>query len=808
MSLLTRPQVVVLGLVMSSAPALAQFSPPVLPPLNPILLCTSYVPTLAECQNPVTFCANMARSAAKTNPNATCNVLVRDAALNAVASLPERTVLVPVTRNASGQTIEPDAATKSVAFVQENLNARYMSGLSSFMLGTAHRDRTYFPASTKAASLMRAARFSQRNAWNNSGNIVDSCREYVHEKYYDYSVFEDAISSSGTDYRKIFNIAYAQAPSGGSVPASAIGTRSIADPVQRGKDGTPIQPTIQFPSGAPKNEFFAVPPPAQGRVTIGTGSEDRVVMLPGLMGAAIIHLKDLDRPLNLYGTILPEATLSTLANGASYYNESWAWHRSMSVTRNANVLDERMYELDRLQEEFAALVQQRKELVTSITSELARRYRPLPGMLKADPDTSSHLTDDDEPQDPLIPQLYQLASLDAVIEAALQQAQAQGCLDFQIGMAAAPCDWSPKRFARRVMNLYQGAREQDFQRCATYTRDDFADLKAKPLQIGSVNYPAQDYTTSPSRLETYFTRRDQYMRALSSTVGPMLDPKTAQPRLRWESGDSYSLGNDTFGATANYQVAVAINNVKHTPDCGLSPEIKGSFTATGSALGISANLINAQLQVTQKRADIDLDVLDNTVPLVDIHQDLTLGQFNIVSGKQEKKATLVNAQATFVIVVVPVTLGAKVAGVVGLEYELKAEHTVTGTTACSVTNLGVAGHLKPYAQVDGELYASVDLFVIEAGVKGRLQLVHAAVPLDGRVWLAPSGGQLRLRMEGNSDLNFTFLSGSIAAYVEVGIWPFEAEFEETLVSWNGIQENVKLFNHTFNVSLIDLRSLL
>lgn len=804
---LTRPQVAVLGLVLSAAPAFA-FSFPPITPKPPLNLCQGYVPTLADCQNGVTLCAQMARMAAKTNPDATCNVLVRDAALNAVASLPERTVLVPVTRNASGQTIEPDATTKSVAFVAENPNARYMSGLSSFLLGSAHRERTYFPATTQAALIMRTARMMQRSNWNSSGNTVNSCREYVHEKYYDYSVFEDAISSAGTDYRRVFDIAYAQAPSGGSVPASAIGTRSIADPVQRGKDGTPIQPAIQFPSGAPKNEFFTVPPPAQGKVTISASDVDRVVTIPGVRGAALIRLKDLDRPLNLYGTVLPEATLSTLANGASYYNESWSWHRSMSTIRNVNVLDERMYELDRLQEEFAALVQQRQDLVTSITAELARRYRPLPGMLKAEPDTSSNLTGDDEPQDPVVTQLYQLASLDAVIEASLQQAQAQGCLNFQTGKMPAPCDWSPKRFARRVLNLYQGAREQDFQKCSTYTRDDFADLKSKPLQHGTVNFPAQDYTTSPTRLETYFTRRDQYLRALSSTVGSMLDPKTVQPRLRWESGDSYSLGNDTFGATANYQVAVALNNVKHTPDCGLSPEITGSFTATGSALGMSANLVNAQVNVTQKRADIDLDVLDNTVPLVDIHQDLTLGQFNIVSGKQEKKATLVNAQATFVIVVVPVTLGAKVAGVVGLEYDMTAEHTVTGTTACSVTNLGVAGHIKPYAQVDGELYASVDLFIIEAGVKGRLQLVHAAVPLDGRVWLASSGGQLKLRMEGNSDLKFTFLSGSIAAYVEVGIWPFETEFEETLVSWNGIKENVKLFDHAFNVNLVDLRPLL
>ncbi|WIG94073.1 hypothetical protein [Myxococcus sp. SDU36] len=804
---LTRPQVAVLGLVMSAAPALA-FTPIPTIPTPPIYnLCVGYVPTLQDCQTGTTFCAQLARSSAKTNPNATCNVLVRDAALDAVASLPERTVLVPVTRNASGQTVEPDVATKPVAFIEEDANGRSMNGLAGFLLGTAHRDQTYFPATSQSAGWIKFLRALQLAGWDNSGTTVDSCQEYVHEKYYDYSVFEFATASVGTDYRRIHGLAFAAAPSGGAVPATAIGTRAIQDPVQRGKDGTPIQPAIQFPAGAPKNEFFTVPAPAQGKVIISSSNQDRVVPLPGVMGGAIIELKDLHRSLNLYGTVLPAAMRTTLSQGASYYNESWSWHRAMS-TRNAAVLDEQLYSLDQLQEDFAALIQQRKDRVAAIQSELALRFRPIPGMLQApSTDTSSNLSGD-EPQDPIITRAYELAALDDVIEAALQQAQARGCLAFQTGKMPAPCDWSPKRFARRVMNLYQGAREQDFQKCARYTRDDFADLKAKALVHGGVNFPAQNYTTSPSRLETYFTRRDQYLRALSTTVGTMLDPKTAQPRLRWESGDSYSLGNDTFGATANYQVAVAINNVKNTPDCGLSPEVTGSFDATGSALGISANLIHAQTQVTQKRADIDLDVLDNTVPLVDVHRDLALGQFNIVSGKQEKSATLVSAQATFVIVVVPVTLGAKVAGVVGLDYRLTAEHQVTGTTQCSVTSLGVAGHLEPFARVDGEMYAAVDLFIIEAGVKGRLQLVHAAVPLDASAYLTSSGGRLKLRMEGNSHLRFTFLAGRISAYVEVGIWPFEVEFEQTLVSWNGIKEDVKLFDHAFNVDLVDIRSLL
>ncbi len=793
---LTRPRVAVLGLVMSAAPALA-FTPPI---NNP---CAGYVPTLQDCQTSTTFCAQLARQAAKTNANAACNVLVRDAALDAAASLPERTVVVPVTLDVSGQPVEPTSATKPVAFLEEDANGRRMSGLSGFALGASHRDQTYFPATSQSAAWVKLLRALQLASWDNSGTTIDSCQEYVHEKYYDYSVFEHATAALGTDYRRIHGLAFATAPAGGAVPSTAIGTRAIQDPVQRGKDGTPIQPAIQFPSGAPKNEFFTVPAPVQGKVLISPSNRDRVALLPGVMGGAIIELKDLNRDLNLYGTVLPPALRTTLSQGASYYNESWAWHRSMS-TRNASVLDEQLSSLDQLQEDFAALLQQRKDRVAAIQAELALRFRPIPGALQAEPEEKSG----GEPQDAIITRAYELAALDDVIEAALQQAQARGCLTFQTGKLPAPCDWSPKRFARRVMNLYQGAREQDFQKCARYTRDDFAELKSKALVHGAVNFPAQNYTTSPTRLETYFTRRDQYLRALSTTLGGMLDPKSAQPRLRWESGDSYSLGNDTFGATANYQVAVAVNNVKHTPDCGVSPEVTGSFDATGSALGLSTRLIHAQTQVTQRRADIDLDVLDNSIPLVDIHRDLALGQFNVVSGKKELSQTMVSAQTTFVIVVVPVTLGAKVAGVVGLDYQLSAEHQVTGTTQCSVTSLGVAGHLEPFARVDGELYAAVNLFIIKAGVKGRIQLVHAAVPLDASASLASSGGKLKLRMEGSSNLRFTFLAGRIAAYVEVGIWPFETEFEQTLVSWNGIKEDVKLFDHAFNVDLVDVRSLL
>ncbi|NOK19687.1 hypothetical protein [Corallococcus carmarthensis] len=794
-----------LGLVLSGLPATASAASPIPTPPPAPVLCQGYMATLADCQNPVTLCAKAVRNLAKTDPNAVCNRLIQDAAEDAAAGMSRRTVVVPRTLKANGQTVEPDAATKSVAFAKDDPNTREMSGLSSFFLGSVHRARTYFPATTAYASKLKNSRAQLRNGWNASGNVINSCAEYVFEKYYDYSVFEDAIASAGSDHRAIYSVAYAIAPLGGSTPASAIGTRGVSSPQQRGKDGTLITPAITFPSGAPKNQFFTVPPPSQGKVSVGAGSVDRVSIIPGVLGGAIISLKNLSRPLNLYGTALDTARLNTLAQGAHYYNESWAWHRSMSQ-RNAGVLDEEMYALEQSQTDFTGLLRQRGELVASIQEEVAHQYRPLPGTLQAGGSSQGASLSDDQ-ENPLIPMFYTLASLDGAIDAALVQAQARGCLTFQSGSAPAPCDWSPKRFVQRVMDLYQVPREQAFQKCSDYTNDDFASLKSRALVQGSVNYPAQDYTTQPSRLETYFPRRDEYLRALSLTVGALLDPHTLQPRLKWESGDSYDLGDETFGATAEYNVSAAVNNVLQS-DCSLSPEARGHFAATGRALSKSVNLITADVVVTNKKADIDLDVLDNTVSLLDVHENLTEGEFNLVSGSKEKQGTLVDVSTTFIVVVVPVTLGAKVAGVVGLNYSLVGQHHVTTASPCEVTSLSVAGRLEPYARVDGELYAGVDLFIVEAGIKGRLQLVHASVPLQAEAGVFQSGGELGLKLAGRADLKFTFLAGSISAYVEVGIWPLEEEFEETLVSWDGIHDDMKLFDKSVTAPLAAIQDLL
>jgi hypothetical protein len=832
---------------------------------TPIIIidpCATYTYTLQGCQNPANSCDQRARDAAATNANAICNTLVQQAADQQEAALPQRTVKVPVLSKADGSQVQPTESTRSVAYKPDNPNTRTGSGLNSFALGQVLREQVYLPQSSSYASSLASSRQSLRDSWNANGNVVDSCREYVYEKYYDYTLFEDRATTLGTDHRAIFNTAYATGL-WGFIPSYAIGSKGMVDPVLRGKDGTPFNPPISFPQDQPKNRFFTVPLPTTSKVIISRGSTDSVTELIG--GGVLITMANLSRPgLSLNGVVFQDSTFnSTIASGQNFYDESWSWHKSMS-DRNASVLDEEMYDLERLQDDFEALLQKREETVAAIVSRFNPKPLPQPvpiysGQWWRDPvwnpdpisvreiinsmpapvagtstlSTSSTVEASALPLypitmpsyalaldsslvrtaclgHPVICLLYKLESIDSAIEAALANARSRGCLTFN-SRGAAACDWSPKRFAQRVLSLYQKEREAGFQKCMDYTDNNFTALKSKALVIGTVNYPAQNYTTSPTRLELYFTRRDEYLQALRRVTGDLLDPVTCQARLNWSASDTYSLGDETFGASASYSVSAGLNNLSATNSCP-SPRASGSFNATGRALGASVRLVNANANITTTRADIDVDVLDNTIALVDVHQDLPLGTYNIVSGSKSRSTTFVDVSTNFVIVVVPVELGARLGGTVGLNYSMDLQHRVSNTTSgCTATHIALGGRLEPFASVDGELYAGVDLFVVAAGIKGRLQLVHAGVPLNASVGLAYGLGgthSLALELATRADLKFTFMSGSIDVYVTVGPCPFCAEFDETLVSWDGIRHNVPLFQKSFTVPLADIQQLL
>jgi hypothetical protein len=58
------------------------------------------------------------------------------------------------------------------------------------------------------------APYRARQQWEQNGNRVDSCDEYVYERYYDYSLYEDDAAVLGTNYRSLFDRNYARLADG------------------------------------------------------------------------------------------------------------------------------------------------------------------------------------------------------------------------------------------------------------------------------------------------------------------------------------------------------------------------------------------------------------------------------------------------------------------------------------------------------------------------------------------------------------------------------------------------------------------
>jgi len=84
----------------------------------------------------------------------------------------------------------------------------------------------------------------QHAQWAANGLRVDSCAEYVYEKYYDYMQFKDAMAGRATRYPEIVRAAY-----DASEVVTAIGTRGTSGALLKMKEG------LDLPVQAPESGY-------------------------------------------------------------------------------------------------------------------------------------------------------------------------------------------------------------------------------------------------------------------------------------------------------------------------------------------------------------------------------------------------------------------------------------------------------------------------------------------------------------------------------------------------------------------------
>lgn len=377
------------------------------------------------------------------------------------------------------------------------------------------------------------------DAWALNGTRVGSCEEYVYERYYDYSRFEDTVLNSGDDYR-----AWVEAAFDGP---QSIGVKGLDGEPQTAFDGTPIDPQVAFPDGEqPRNIFFTLPlpdPDARARL---------------LGNAAIARVGD-GCGSTFDGPILCDDRLDALprAGKRQTHRETWAWHARMDrELAEMGYLDEELHLAWRKVTAFEKMLARRNRVVAEMTRGLARTHaqdmrvflealaaigqagdervaargardhlnRRLdaqrdieggwtdprgmghtsrPARPAVDPDgfeaggagevgpevvTYDRWADDGEEEslglsplalDRLLELQRQLHQVDQEIRFALYDALESGCLDGEIG----PCDWSPRLLAERLAQIHAVDREMALRRCQETVGGDFDAIEGADLSL-------------------------------------------------------------------------------------------------------------------------------------------------------------------------------------------------------------------------------------------------------------------------------------------------------------------------------------
>lgn len=908
-------------------------------------------PTYERCVNPQNRCDRYFHAQAKLDPKAACSLQIQQAT-NAgfYAQPPNRTTLKPDRIYGTGlMEIGADTGKAQVQVTQASIypveaqdqavsGKLTAQGLTGSYMGSVRNTAVNLAADPSRPPALRAAadppaqgqlKFTpptvipkpgpiipwldplrmKRDTWEANGDKVSSCEEYVFEKYYEYTRFEDAVARAGLDDpRAAFNVAY-----GDASQSTSIGTLGVAQEkvgtwgpflamTVNGRNDVPA--LVQFPVAGlwPKNDFYSAPLPASSHITIESdpGGKDYLVIPPGTQ-SVLVHLGHLHRKtLSFVGTAFDDESLTAILQGTPKHSESWTWHQQMNQ-RNASVLDDVLYDFDERKRAFLLLLERRREMEQTIAASITHEAAPmagtnkfqtrwwldpiwnpapdltrqiaqvgvnvlnqtnanpyaLPGAVKplttgfnqpslpADslpsvaPQVLSACSDD---ANPLVCMFYRLEAIDDAIESALQNAREIGCVSDPSSPTSGPlpCDWSPQTFASRVQFLFAQEREADFQKCEAATQDDFASLEKFTFRVPAldahgvtqqVDYPRGvhdvDYTLSPQRLELFFQRQAEaaqevlnFHHAVSLRLRDqfpnLIDPKTQALHLKRVEGDTYTLGGKWFGADAHWETGFEVKEIGNPNECSIRQHVWGDFTAKATVLKLPVELVDAHLNVTDEKLDrLNLTVAGEELidPKIGPDNAIRFGaDYDLVAPSgREKTATLAHYTQRFVIVFIPVSLGAYASGTLGFKYSVTAGRTEGETTEhkCKIARAEVRGSLEPYARVDGEIRAAVDAYVVSAGIKGILHVVRASVPVTAAASIGPNvddPAQYDIQMRSGAELKMDFLSGQIDAYAEVCFIACKSA-EATLVSWKGIQTTVPLFNIETTVPLFDLREI-
>jgi len=245
----------------------------------------------------------------------------------------------------------------------------------------------------------------------------------------------------------------------------------------------------------------------------------------------------------------------------------------------------------------------------------------------------------------------------------------------------------------------------------------------------------------------------------------------------WSKGDKF--GDDNFGAA--YAASATLRGKRD----GLS--VEGNLSADAMLFGNTQNVVKvtgkAEAAVVARSSSENLDVFVVGKNIFHHSRSSGTGGGTGVTLNLNKSwdVPFFNAEKRFWVGPIPVKVKAAAAGSAGIAF-----NSNIGIFAVNAT-------LVPSAKAFATAGASVDAWVAEAGVDGRLTLVEASVPTSGELDLTTAG----LYYKADCDLALNYLSGRLNVYAKA----FGKRHEKKIADWAGTTKNIALAHEAGCVKL-------
>jgi hypothetical protein len=421
---------------------------------------------------------------------------------------------------------------------------------------------------------------------------------------------------------------------------------------------------------------------------------------------------------------------------------------------------------------------------------------------------------------------------------------------YEAGAIAAgitPADWSPRQFTERVFHAFTPIKDDFMQSCrafagsgtfdhltnlhieavkvtpawiakgvnaaefnctidtgSTLTISQFEALKAKNAECKE---KAKLYAAKKKEIEEAelkLKQAQEVVHANPDLVGEDGELKAPGQSFHWNEDK----GNKYFGLgltlDAAYEAPIPGPSFSI---CRTQLEAHGEIDAYIRAMSFEKSLFNARAELSTKdrHVGIDVQLFGKSIYVKEKswNQGQALVNWSPPNMPSLKKGDSIEAGATIVIVVVPVSFKAGIAGEVGVKLNASASASANlGTDQCPTASLTLG--VEPYAKVEGFMSVSIDAKIVEVGLRGYLTILDIGFPLDftGALKLTNAGAVLDLNTSLRSRM--TTLSGRLELYGKVGFCPVCWKGAKTLVSWDGLSWNRTLFAHDYEVRLADL----